>query len=445
MKMGNLWNHLVVATLATLLIGMAAPESFVRLALAQGEAQQESPFKDRAEYDAFNAILQAGSPNQQIELADKYLSEYPETKLADKVYEIKLQAYQQLNDGPKMEEAAKKLLEVSPDNFRALLLLSYIIPRTLNAQDPGMEQKLTAAEDYARRGLEQLEKLQMPEGMSAGDFQKQKDQSAAVLHQTTGFVALQRKNYEQAAQALKKSGEMNPDDALDFYWLGLAYLSPKPPQYEQGIWAMARALSIKGQAALPTANQTQVRDYVTNIYKSKRLPQVEVDQTTADEMNEQAGREINDILARAATAPFPPADFRIEEMVVEEEPEPEPEPVRELSVKPEELSSFDVLAQYLQAGGLKGEDTWTLLHGSALTLPGKVVSATPAASPRTIRLAVDPVLAQEDGKYDVELTLEQPLARALSAGQMIQFEGTCDAYRTNPFLLQMAKGKIISQ
>ncbi len=429
MNMGNLWKHLV---LATLLMGGIASGTFVSSAFAQEGAPQESPFKDRAEYDAFNAILQAGGPSQQVETADKYLSAYPETKLADKVYEIKLQAYQQLNDGPKMEETANKLLEISPDNFRALLLLSYLIPRTLNAQDPSMEQKLVGAEGYARRGLEQLEKLPMPQGVSAADFQKQKDQSAAVLHQTQGFVALQRKNYEQAAQALKKSGEMNPNDALDFYWLGLAYLSPKPPQYEEGIWAMARAVSITGGAALPAATQQQVREYLGKVYEARH---------GSDE-------GLSEILAQAATNPFPSAGFHIksvEEIAAETPPEPEPEPVRVLSVKPEELSSFDVIAQYLQAGGAKESDTWELLKGASLPLPGKVVSATPAANPRTIRLAVDPKLAQEDGKYDVELTLEQPLSRALSAGQMIQFEGTCDSYRAKPFLLQMAKGKIISR
>lgn len=432
MKMGNLWKQLI---LATLLIGGVASGALVSSTFAPGQTPEPSPWKDRAEYDAFNAILQAGNPNQQIELADKYLGAYPETKFADKVHEMKLQAYQQLNNSQKMEETASKLLEISPDNFRALLLLSYLIPRTLNAQDPSMEQKLTAADGYARRGLEQLEKLPMPQGMPADAFQKQKDQSAAILHQTAGFVALQKKNYQQAAQALKKSGEMNPNDALDFYWLGLAYLSPKPPQYEAGIWAMARAVSITGGAALPAATQQQVREYLGKVYESRH---------GSDE-------GLSEILAQAAASPFPSADFHIqsvEEIAAAAPPEPEPPPqpkARELSVKPEELSSFDVIGKYLQAGGDKETDTWELLKGASLPLPGKVVSATPAARPKTIRLAVDPKLAQEEGKYDVELTLETPLAKALAAGQTVQFEGTCESYRAKPFLLHMTNGKITSQ
>ena len=430
MKKETVFHALMIATVLAMGAGSG---SRVIAAQAQAPAQQASPWKDRAEYDAYNLIEQAKEPNQRVELADKYLAAYPESKVAERVHAIKLQAYQQLNNTPKTEEAATKVLEINPKNFQALFLLSYLIPRTsLNAQDPGTEKKLTAAADYAKRGLEQLECLPLPQGMAPEEFQKQKNQSAAVFHQTAGFVALQMKEYEQAEQALRKSSEMNPNDALGFYWLGLAELSPKPAKYDPGIWAMARAISITGPTALPAATQQQVKEYLTKLYDARH---------GSDEGMEQ-------LLAQAAAAPFPPADFHVksvEEIAAEAPPEPEapPPPVaRELSVKAEELNSFDVIEKYLQAGGEKEADTWELLKGASLPLPGKVIAATPAARPKTIQVAVSPELQAQEGKFDVELTLAAPHSKALAKGQMIQFEGTVDSYRAKPFLLRLTEGKI---
>ncbi|MBF8305843.1 MAG: hypothetical protein HW398_1031, partial [Acidobacteria bacterium] len=140
-------------------------------------AQQASPWKDRAEYDAYNAIEQAAQPNQRVELADKYLAAYPESKVVERVYALKLQAYQQLNNSAKIEESAAKLLELNPKNFQALYLLSFLIPRTINVQDPSANGKLDALAGYAARGLQEVAAIQMPQGMAPAQFEEQKKQS----------------------------------------------------------------------------------------------------------------------------------------------------------------------------------------------------------------------------------------------------------------------------
>ena len=430
MKGKNLVSSLMMTIL---LASWSAAGPGVAAALAQEQAQQASPWKDRAEYDAFNAILQAAAnPSQQVQLADKYLADYPETKFAKEAHELKLQAYQSLNDTAKMEETANKLLEISPNNFRALLVLSYLFPRTINDQDPAKQQKLDKAAQHARNGLEAIAALPVPQGMSPEDFQKQKDQTAAVFHQTAGFVALQKEDYSTAATELRKSAETNPNDALGFYWLGLAHLTPKPPNYDEGIYAMARASSINGATGLPDTIKTQVKDYLTKVYDARH----------------GTPEGLDTVLAQATSSPFPAAGFHIES--VEEiaarqpppEPEPPPPPARELTVKAEELTDFGVIVKYLQAGGDKEADTWTILKGASFPLPGKVVSATPAARPRKVLVAVSPELQAQPGKHDVELTLTEPHSKALQAGQTINFEGTLDAYTARPFLLKVVDGKI---
>ena len=403
------------------------------------QAQEESVWKDRAEYDAYTAIEQTTDHNQRVQLADKYLQDYPESKVVERVYALKLQSYQQLNDSPMIEQTAAKLLELNPKNFQALYLLSFLIPRTINVQDASSAQKLDAVGGYAERGLAELAALQMPEGMAAAQFEQQKNQSAAVFHQTAGFVALQKKDYARAAESLRRSAEINPNDGLTFYWMGSSYLSPQPPQHDPGMWAMARAVSITGENALPGPIQGQVRDYLTQVYEARH----------------GSDRGLDQVLAQAAGAPFPPADFHVqtlqetpeyiaeqEELRLEQErfEAMQREQQRKQAVL-EELTTFDVIVEYLQEGGQKGEDTWEILNGQVLPMTGRVLDLTAVGS-RTVLLAVSPAVAARGDAHDLELTLASPLAEPLRKSQDIKFEGKIDSFQARPFLMKMVEGKV---
>ena len=76
------------------------------------------------------------------------------------------------------------------------------------------------------------------------------------------------------------------------------------------------------------------------------------------------------------------------------------------------------------------------------SLPGKVISATPANKPQTLRLAVSPDTVAQDGRYDVEVVLGTPLSAPLEKGQDIEIEGKIDAYTAKPFLLRFVEGKV---
>jgi tetratricopeptide (TPR) repeat protein len=428
MKVKNLVRFLVAVTL--LVSTAAGGLGLTRQAVAQA-APQASPWKDRAEYDMFNAILQQQGKdnNQVVELSDKYLAAYPESKVIKQVYELKLAAYQALNNAAKMQETANKLLEIDPANLRAILLLSYMFPRTFDLQDPDKDQKLAKAEENAKKGLEALNAMQPPQGVAPEQFEGQKKQSAAVLNQAIGYVAMQKGDYETAQKELRASSEANANDALNFYWLGRTYLSQKPADYEKGLWAMARAVSITGPTALNDATKAQFKDYLSKAYEARH--------GSAD--------GLDDLLKQAAATPFPPDGYHImtaEEMAPPEPVAPPPPPKRELTVSIDELTDFSKIQSYLTTGGQKEADTWELLKGATLPLPGKVVSATPAAKPTKLLIVVSPELAQQAGKYDVELTLAAPLAKPPAAGATINFEGTLDSYTPKPFLLKMVNGKL---
>jgi hypothetical protein len=196
------------------------------------------------------------------------------------------------------------------------------------------------------------------------------------------------------------------------------------------MWALARATALTGPTALPESMKGSVKDYLDKVYDARH----------------GSTDGLTDLTAKAGATAFPEDGFHIntaEEIAPPEpEPAPAPPPKRESTVKPEELTDFGVIVKYLQAGGDKEADTWEIMKGQSIPLPGKVVSATPAAKPTKILIAVAPELQAAPGKHDVELTLAAPLSKPLAAGTAITFEGTWDAYTAKPFLLKLVEGKI---
>ncbi len=401
----------------------------VVLAGAAGQAPaaaQAPPEKkqitDTAEYNAYVGAINESDPARKVQLLDEFLAKYPNTVVKEDALELKLVAQQQA--GQPYEQTARQVLQINSNNFRALLVLSFLFVQTpLSEQDPQYQQKLSDAENLARRGMGQIPSLPRPENVSEADFQKSKDLSAATFHQALGLVARHRKDFPAAQAEFKKGGELAPDDASIFYRLGDSYIAEKPPKYAEAFWAFARAAVLEGPRALPPAGKTQVNDYLTKAYTRYHGSEEGLDK----------------LKESAKAAPFPPEGFRV---VPESELKPATPPARPTPTSPESVS-FDQIKEVLAGGGEAAKALWAKLKGQTLSLEGKVVSATPAARPRTVRLAVLPATA-EAGGYDVLLTLAAASARPLPAGRMVQFEGVASNYTPSPFSLRLAGGKVVS-
>ncbi len=411
----------LVVILTTLLLLVCAAR-----ALQAQAPQQKKQISDTAEYNAYVAAFSEKSPERKIQLLDDFLAKYPSTVVKEDALELKLVTQQQA--GQPFEQTARQILQINPNNFHSLLVLSFLFIQTpLAEQDPQYQQKLSEAETLARRGLEQLPNVPRPPNVSEADYEKSKKLSEATFHQALGLVARHRKDFPNAQAELKKSAELNPEDAAAFYRLGDAYIAEKPPKYTEAFWSFARAVMIEGPTALPPAGKTQVNDYLTKVY------------------NQYHGSDegLNKLKEGAMASPFPPEGFRV--IPKSELQPPTPPPAEKPTPTSPESMTFAQMKDVLSGGGEKAKELWGKLKGASLGLEGKVVSATPAARPRTLRLALLPSTAQTAGAYDVTLTLAAASLRPIAAGRMVKFEGIANDYQAVPFHLRMIDGKIIPE
>jgi tetratricopeptide (TPR) repeat protein len=399
--------------LSLLLIGVAAP--------ALGA--QSKQITDPAEYNLYVAMLNEQNPAKKMQLVDEFLAKYPNTVVKEDALESKLVAAQQAQQP--YEPVARALLQVNPKNLRALVVLAFVFSQQPPPEaDPQFQQKVAEAESIAQRGLEVVGAAPKPENVSEADYQTSKKNTQATFHQTLGLVGLIRKDYPAAQNAFKQALTLSAGNATIAYRLAEAYRSEKPIKYTEALWAYAHVIGIEGPMALAPLGKQQVEAYLDKFYKSYHGSDEGLDKLKAD----------------AKAAAFPPDGFKVlsREEVKANEPPPPPAPVETDPTK----MSFGQMKDVLAAGGENAKTLWGKLKGTALGLEGKIVSATPATRPRTVRLSVTAKPDDPAGAYDVELVLAAASLRPIAAGRTVEFEGTVNAYTESPISIRMVDGRI---
>src|ERR1700720_2789404 len=100
-------------------------------------ATQKKEIKDPAEYNAYVGAVQQTDPAAKISGLEAFLAQYPNSVMKEDGLELLMVAYQQANNQAKMLDIAQRILQVNPNNLRALALLSYIKRAQAEAnQDP---------------------------------------------------------------------------------------------------------------------------------------------------------------------------------------------------------------------------------------------------------------------------------------------------------------------
>src|SRR5580700_2860897 len=104
-----------------------APTAPAQTAPQQGApaAPQKKEIKDPAEYNAYVGAVQQTDPAAKISGLEAFLTQYPNSVMKEDALELLMGTYQQKGDAAKMGDTAQRLLQLNPNNVRALALLAY--------------------------------------------------------------------------------------------------------------------------------------------------------------------------------------------------------------------------------------------------------------------------------------------------------------------------------
>jgi hypothetical protein len=419
----------IVLTLAVSAAAYAAPQQ--PAAGGQPAGQQKKEIKDPAEYNAYLNALNTTDPSQKAVALEGFLQQYPNSVMKTDALELLMGTYQQAGNQQKVVDTANRLLQVDPNNIRALALLTYISRTQAQSGGPNAQQSLTAAQQYGERGLKALETIQKPADVSDADFDKLKTETGVIFHGAVGIAALQSKDYPAAQNNLLASVKASPNNLNDVYPLALAYLqAPAPaaaangatqanPNQVNGLWFIARAVNLAAQNA---AAQQQISRFGKAAYTKYHGGDDGWDQ----------------LVAQTAQTPLPPADFTVAPAPTRAE-----QAAKLVQTKAVTDMSFDEFQMIFTSGNQQAADqVWSQIKGKPIAFAAQTVSVAPTKL--TLSATADDI---EKKAPDVEVTMVAPIPAALrpKVGAMTQVQATPVSYTAQPFMITMDQGTLVGK
>ncbi len=405
---------LVVLGLAML---VALPLAVAQQPAAQPAASQGPVIKDPAEYNAYVSAVQQQDVNAKISGLEAFLTQYPNSIVKTDALLALMGAYQQTNNGPKVMDTAKRVLDADACNLRALALLAYTARISAQAgQDP--QNNLAAAKQYGTKGLSCLGTVTKMDGVSDADFQKLKDQTSVIFNSAVGLAAYQDKDMPTATKSLRVAADATPSDFSIIYPLARAYADSQPPDLIAATWFAGRASVI----APSPQYQQQIEKYARSLY-----------------VKYHGGDDgWPDTLAKIKATDKMPPDFTIK---------PAPTPAEQAhaliqSKKPETMDFAEWQLILTQGSPEDAAAVWDAIKGKSLQFQAKLLKASATS--------LDLAASLDDGEKnikDVELHMRAEIPAKMLAGLKeggdIQVAGTPDSYTPNPFLMVMEDGGLL--
>jgi len=262
---------------------------------ATGGAQPQ--WKDRAEYDLYNAISMDTNMKTRLEKLQQWEKQYPMTDYAAQRRILLLTTYVALGMPKEATEAAKKVLATDdPKNFIALYaIVSSTIPLASSGPTP---EVFDQGEKAANALLANMDTP--PAGVTEAQWNQQKPQLQELAHTTLGWIAMQKKSWQPAEAEFQKTLQINPNNAQVAYFLATCIYSEKDPaKIPTALFYFARAATYEGQGALNPNARQQAMAFVQKAYKSFH----------------GSDADFNKVTAAAKASPMPPADFAIKSAV----------------------------------------------------------------------------------------------------------------------------------
>lgn len=399
----------------------------VFLASAVASQDKKKEWKDRSEWELYDAVTKTQDPNQWLTILDKWKTQYPESEYSDLRRQVYLTTYRALNNPSEAFRAAMEVLKDNPNNLVALeAIAQYVFPLVPLGAPPSADQamELDAAEKAAGTILGNVDtvysKDNRPPEMTDDQAAKAKPELKAFAQKTIGYIALVRKDYEKAQAELAKALELDVTQAQVSYWLGMAVVAQnkkRPELQPAALYNFARAAAYEGPGSLAASDRKQAMDYLNKEYARYH----------------GSNEGLDKLIASAKVSAFPPAAFTIKskpeiekERIDAEEAAARANPMLALwkSIR-KELQSDGGPAYF--ENGMKGAGVPGGVNNVA-RFKGKLISSTPTLHPKELVLAIE-----DPAKPDVTLKLESALPGKMDPGGDIEFEGVADSYTRDPF------------
>jgi tetratricopeptide (TPR) repeat protein len=347
-------------------------------------------------------------------------------------------------DAAKTLDAADRLLQVNPNNIKALYAEALIRKSQAGAiADPTAKQAaLDSAASYAQKGLA----APKPACMSAADFNTLKAAEYPSFYNVIGYAALIKKDSPAAIDAYKKELAIVPADATktpgdvlqDIYYLGVAYMQATPPDYLDCTFYASRAVA-----------------YAPDNFKTQLSPTAKYCYHKYHGQNDDG----YDAVVASATANLNPPDG----FAASVKPAPTPADIvaQVIATTPDLSTLATGDKEFILQNGTPDQSAkvWDLLKGKSFQIEGVVAAATPtqiqlevsddAKQSKTADYTINLAPADDADKKLTPLQEKaakaktDAIAAATAVGATATVTGTYDSFTPNPIMITMKDGEVV--
>ena len=408
-------------------------------ALAQGTAPTQQPadqpgsnvptnqktIKDPAEYNAYITALNTTDPAAKGAAMEAFVAQYPNSIVKIDAMEQAMGAYQQAGNQQKVQQLAGQILQLEPNNVRALAIVVFLERGQI--KDPASGAKARAD---AERGLTELPNWKQPEGVSPADYEKMKKQMTSIFAGTAAFGALQQKDFPAAQKYYQQALAIEPNDLGNNYQMAISLLESNPMN-PLGFWYGAKALAL-AQQQNPQAFQAW-SPYFQSKYKKYH--------GSLDDWPQR--------LTTAASQTAPPPDFVASIKLAPTPCDLAAQAVQQNSPDQLSFSDYELVLSCRDKGPANkaaAEQVWQAIqakekNGEArLRIPVKIV-AVPDPSTLEVAVSEDNQTANPP-KTDMKVAMDKPMTKPPAPGAMIDVIGVISEYTPDPFMFTMTKGEL---
>jgi hypothetical protein len=355
---------------------------------AQDQPSGTIQIKDPAEYNAYSMATTQSDPKAKAAAIEDFLTKYPQSVVKKTLIDTLIDTYQGLGDADHTLSAANRMLQIDPDNLKAIYISVFL--KKAQCAKTSDQQTCDDTAALAQKGLN----AKPPAGMSADDFKKQTDATAPFFDSAIATADMAKKDPAAAVEEYHKELMLYPVEATtkpgqpglgDTLQLALAYVKLQLVDAQAQRDAEAKAKAAPGDAALAAAAKAAKdkagQDYVQACwffarawnfapanFKGQIEPQLEYyykkyhgDLTGLDALKTQA----------AATL-FPPGTLNIAPAKTPEEQ------IHDLLATTPDLNTLALADKetVLSVGSKEDADKlWALLQGKETPVPGTVIES----------------------------------------------------------------------
>ena len=342
-----------------------------------------------AESEAYQTATTQTDPAAKAQALEGFLKTYPQSPVTKEVLDQLIDAYAQARDADGELGAASRLLQVDPNNMKAMFIsvdlktraCSKTISTTTGASSD--QQTCDDAATLAQKGLS----IPKPADVADSDWKTETDAAYPEFHSAIAIDDETKKDYKDAIAQYRdalmiftpeQTEQVGPGLA-DTLHLAEAYAKPEARDEIQAIWFYARAWDFA-----PPAYQAQIEPDLEYWYKSYH--------GSLD--------GLQDVKKAAQTTVFPPANFTIA-------PAPKPADVAcNVVNETPDLTKLNLEdKEFILANGTPAcvQKMWAVLQGQVTPVPGVVTGVT--SSGVTVHVTLAPHIVRD---YTIDLTTPMP-------------------------------------